>query len=55
MDDRRLADQFETDRPHLVAVAYRMLGSQTEAHDAVQDAWLRLSGTDVDRIENLNA
>lgn len=54
MGDEQLAEQFETDRPRLLAVAYRMLGSPTEAHDAVQEAWLRLTSTDVDRIENLN-
>jgi RNA polymerase sigma-70 factor (ECF subfamily) len=35
------ADEFETERPHLMAVAYRMLGSRAEAEDAVQEAWLR--------------
>jgi RNA polymerase sigma factor (sigma-70 family) len=48
-----LADQFEVQRPHLRAVAYRMLGSLTEADDAVQDAWLRLSRTDASEVENL--
>ena len=44
MDENEwLADRFEEHRPHLRAVAYRMLGSLTEADDAVQDAWLRLS------------
>ena len=38
-----LAERFETHRAHLRAVAYRMLGSQGEADDAVQEAWLRLS------------
>ncbi|MGP4026118.1 sigma factor [Actinomadura sp. 3N407] len=52
MDDERLVERFEADRPRLLTVAYRMLGSPTEAHDAVQDAWLRLTRTDVDRIEN---
>ena len=37
------AEQFEAQRPHLRAVAYRMLGSVTEAEDAVQEAWLRLA------------
>ena len=41
-----LAQQFEEHRPHLRAVAYRMLGSLSEADDAVQDAWLRLSRTE---------
>jgi RNA polymerase sigma factor (sigma-70 family) len=48
-----LARQFEEHRPHLRAVAYRMLGSLTEADDAVQDAWLRLSRTDTNGVENL--
>src|SRR3954469_15626917 len=48
-----LADQFEEQRPHLRAVAYRMLGSLSEADDAVQEAWLRLSRSDTDAIENL--
>jgi RNA polymerase sigma factor (sigma-70 family) len=48
-----LAQQFEANRGHLRAVAYRMLGSLSEADDAVQEAWLRLSRTDVDSIENL--
>ncbi len=39
-----LAEQFEANRTHLRAVAYRMLGSMSEADDAVQEAWLRLSG-----------
>jgi RNA polymerase sigma-70 factor (ECF subfamily) len=48
-----LARQFEEHRPHLRAVAYRMLGSLSEADDAVQDAWLRLSGADTSEVENL--
>jgi RNA polymerase sigma-70 factor (ECF subfamily) len=48
-----LAEQFESNRPHLRAVAYRMLGSMTEADDAVQEAWLRLNRTDVDAVANL--
>jgi RNA polymerase sigma factor (sigma-70 family) len=48
-----LADRFEANRSHLRAVAYRMLGSVSEADDAVQEAWLRLSRTDADAIENL--
>jgi RNA polymerase sigma factor (sigma-70 family) len=48
-----LADRFEANRSHLRAVAYRMLGSVSEADDAVQEAWLRLSGIDADEIENL--
>jgi RNA polymerase sigma-70 factor (ECF subfamily) len=48
-----LAEQFEEARPHLQAVAYRMLGSASEAEDAVQEAWFRLSRSDADAIENL--
>jgi RNA polymerase sigma factor (sigma-70 family) len=50
-----LAKQFEEQRPHLRAVAYRMLGSLNEADDAVQDAWLRLSRADTSEVENLQA
>lgn len=54
MDEQdRLAERFETHRGHLRAVAYRMLGSLSEADDAVQEAWLRLSRTDVSGVENL--
>jgi RNA polymerase sigma factor (sigma-70 family) len=48
-----LAERFEEHRPHLRAVGYRMLGSVTEADDAVQEAWLRLSRSDAREIENL--
>ena len=47
------AEQFEALRPKLQSVAYRMLGSAGEAEDAVQEAWLRLSRSDDDAIENL--
>ena len=47
-----LAVRFEEHRPHLRAVAYRMLGSLSEADDAVQDAWLRLSRSDASAIQN---
>lgn len=47
-----LAEQFEQNRGHLRAVAYRMLGSGTEADDAVQEAWLRLSHSDASEIGN---
>jgi hypothetical protein len=54
MDDNDwLADRFEEHRAHLRAVAYRMLGSLTEADDAVQDAWLRLSRSGAGGVENL--
>jgi RNA polymerase sigma factor (sigma-70 family) len=49
----RLAEQFEEHRPRMRAAAYRMLGSVSEAEDAVQEAWLRLSRTDVRGIDNL--
>ncbi len=48
-----LAQEFEEHRPRLRAVAYRMLGSLSEADDAVQDAWLRLGRTDTNAVENL--
>jgi RNA polymerase sigma-70 factor (ECF subfamily) len=51
----RLAEQFEQHRSHVRAVAYRMLGSVPEAEDAVQEAWIRMSRTDVDAIDNLRA
>ena len=54
-DDTLLAQEFEQHRPHLEAVAYRMLGPTGEADDAVQEAWLRLSRTDSDQLENLRA
>ncbi|WP_374772122.1 sigma-70 family RNA polymerase sigma factor [Streptomyces sp. NBC_01310] len=48
-----LAQHFEEHRPHLRAVAYRMLGSLSEAEDAVQEAWLKLSRSDASSVENL--
>lgn len=48
-----LATEFETTRHHLQAVAYRMLGSRSEAEDAVQEAWIRLNRSDSESIENL--
>jgi RNA polymerase sigma factor (sigma-70 family) len=54
MDDKEfLAGRFEEHRPHLRAVSYRMLGSLSETDDAVQEAWVRLSRSDADAIENL--
>ena len=54
MDENEwLADRFEEHRAHLRAVAYRMLGSLTEADDAVQDTWLRLSRAGAGEVENL--
>src|SRR5437763_1876400 len=55
MDDEALAREFEQHRPHLRAVAHRMLGSLSEADDAVQEAWLRLHRSDVGGIDNLAA
>jgi len=52
-DGDLLADRFEEHRPRLKSVAYRMLGSLTEAEDAVQEAWLRLARTGEDGIDNL--
>lgn len=54
MDDAWLAGRFEEDRTRLHAVAYRLLGSDSEADDAVQEAWLRLSRTDTSEVENLS-
>src|SRR2546423_10114401 len=54
MDEHEwLAEQFEANRTHLQAVAYRMLGSLSEADDAVQESWLRLSRADTSGVENL--
>jgi len=54
-DQQWLAERFEEHRPRLRAVAYRMLGSLSEADDAVQDAWLRVSRADTSEVENLGA
>jgi RNA polymerase sigma-70 factor (ECF subfamily) len=51
----RLAEQFEAHRAHLRGVAYRMLGSSSEADDAVQESWIRLARTDVNEVGNLRA
>jgi len=55
MDREWLAERFEADRARLHSVAYRLLGSASEADDAVQEAWLRLSRADAARVENLSA
>ena len=55
MDEHNwLAGQFEQNRTHLRAVAYRMLGSLSEAEDAVQEGWLRLNRSDTSAVENLS-
>jgi RNA polymerase sigma-70 factor (ECF subfamily) len=54
VDEREwLSERFDEHRPHLRGIAYRMLGSLTEADDAVQEAWLRLSSAHTDEIHNL--
>src|SRR6266851_1227977 len=52
-DNDLLAGEFERDRTRLRAVAYRMLGSVSDAEDAVQESWLRLSRSDSETIANL--
>jgi RNA polymerase sigma-70 factor (ECF subfamily) len=54
-DQDWLAERFEANRSHLRGVAFRMLGSVTEADDAVQEAWIRLSRTDASDVDNLRA
>src|ERR671922_1113222 len=54
MDGEWLAERFEADRTRLQAVAYRLLGSASEADDAVQEVWLRLSRSDTSEVENLS-
>jgi RNA polymerase sigma factor (sigma-70 family) len=53
MDELELANRFDRERPQLRAVAYRILGSVSEADDAVQDAWLRLQRTDAEQLDSL--
>jgi RNA polymerase sigma-70 factor, ECF subfamily len=53
VEERWLAEQFEEHRPHLRSVAYRMLGSMSEADDAVQESWLKLSRSDSSKVANL--
>src|SRR5688500_20152695 len=56
MDEREwLAQRFHEHRPRLRAVAYRMLGSMSEADDALQEAWIRLSRSNAGEIDNLEA
>jgi RNA polymerase sigma factor (sigma-70 family) len=52
-DSDLITEEFERQRPHLRAVAYRMLGSVSEADDAVQESWLRLNRSDTDAVANL--
>ena len=53
MSETDLAERFDTFRPHLHAVAYRLLGSSADADDAVQESWLRLARSDSDAVTNL--
>src|SRR4051812_41957815 len=55
VDPQPSADEFERQRPFLMAIAYRMLGSSAEAEDAVQDAWLRWQSVDSAEIQNARA
>src|SRR5215475_5179605 len=54
-EQQLLAEQFESHRGHLRGIAYRMLGSTSEAEDAVQEAWIRLSRSDTAAVANLRA
>lgn len=54
MPDDWLAERFEAERPRLLAMAHRLLGSSSEAEDAVQEGWLRLSRAEVESVENLS-
>ena len=53
MTDRKILETFEASRPHLRAVAFRMLGSASEADDAVQEAWIKASRAGADDVDNL--
>src|SRR5438067_3155615 len=52
-DSDLITEEFERHRPHLRTVAYRMLGSVSEADDAVQESWLRLNRSETDAVANL--
>src|SRR5919107_1136767 len=52
-DEEFLLERFEAQRPHLRAVAYRMLGSLSDADDALQEAWLRVGRADASSVENV--
>ena len=54
-ENHSITQQFEANRKHLSEVALRMLASQSDADDAVQEAWLRLNRSDASEIENLRA
>ena len=54
-EQQLLAEQFESHREHLRGIAYRMLGSTSEAEDAVQEVWIRLSRSDTAAVANLRA
>ena len=54
-DQDWLTTRFEQQRPRLRAVGYRMLGSMSEADDAIQDTWLRVSRADTADVENVGA
>lgn len=54
-DERMLAQRFDAQRPRLVQIATRLLGSTGEAEDGVQDAWLRLQRVDADELQNVDA
>lgn len=53
IEKKFLAEQFEANRSHLRSVAYRILGSRSEAEDAVQEAWFRLARSDANEVDNL--
>ena len=54
-EEKVLAERFEAERVRLRSVAYRMLGTIAEAEDAVQEAWFKLSRSDVSEVKNLGA